>query len=58
MLAGTPRLVGENQAGKRKHRTEVTEATEKVMAGGLEMLSGTPRLVGGDLAEERNKSNR
>jgi hypothetical protein len=41
MLAGTSRPVGENQAKKRKHRTEVSEATEKVWPLGRKCSPGT-----------------
>ena len=53
MLAGTSRPVGENQAKKRKHRTEVSEATEKVWRAGRKMLAGTPRLASENQAKEK-----
>jgi hypothetical protein len=46
-------LPGENQAEKRKHRTEVSEATEKVWRAGRKMLAGTPRLASENQAKEK-----
>jgi hypothetical protein len=57
MLAGTPRLVGENQAEKKaSHRGH--RGHREGMAVGLEMLAGTSRLVGENQAKERHKFNR
>jgi hypothetical protein len=53
MLAGTPRLVGENQAEKKASHRGHREG----MAVGLEMLAGTPRLVSENQTKERHKFN-
>jgi hypothetical protein len=53
MLAGTSRPVGENQAKKRKHRTEVSEATEKVWRAGGKCSRGHRGLPGENQTEKR-----
>jgi hypothetical protein len=55
MLEGTPRPVGENQAEKREHRTEVTEVTEKV-GGRTENARGDTEACGRETWRKKETS--